>query len=265
MGILKRLFVLGILIYTPSQTMAWGLLGHRVVGQIAECYLTKKTQREVQKILGNETLAMASNWADLIKSEPAYNYLSNWHFINLTAGLSTEQLSFILKRDTVTNAYTQIHFLTTELKNKALDQSKKQVYLRLLIHIVGDVHQPMHTGHFEDLGGNKIQLSWFGRNSNLHQVWDSDLIDSKQLSYTEYANSINFISKSLRDSLQAEEPGKWVQDSYLLSSRIYSNVRSGDKLSYRYIYDNQAIADKQLLKGAIHLAGLLNNIFSGKG
>lgn len=257
----KKLFLAGMLLYIPFQSMAWGLLGHRVVGQIAESYLSKKASREIKNILGNESMAMASNWADFIKSEPAYNYLGNWHYINLPAALNLEQLEYALKRDTVTDAYTRILFLSSELKNKSLDQDKKVMYLKILIHLVGDIHQPMHTGRFEDLGGNKIQLTWFGKTTNLHRVWDSDLIESQGLSYTEYSSSINFIDKYKLHSLQLEGPAQWVTDSYKISQNLYLKIKTGDKLSYRYIYDNLETANQQLLKGGIHLAGLLNSIF----
>lgn len=258
---IRRFLVLALLSYMPLQTMAWGLLGHRVVSEIAQSYLNKKANREIKNILGHESLAMASNWADFIKSEPAYNYFSNWHYINLPAETSSEQLQNYLLTDTVTDAFTRIRFLSSELKNKSLEQGKKVMYLRLLIHIVGDLHQPMHTGRFEDLGGNKIQLTWFGQPSNLHRVWDSDLIDSQELSYTEYARSINLIDKSRLFQLQNEGLNLWVEDSYKVSEKIYANVKTGDKLSYRYIYDYIGIADQQLLKGGVHLAALLNDIF----
>ena len=259
---LKNLSLATMLLYIPFQSMAWGMLGHRVVGQVAESYLSKKASREIKNILGNESMAMASNWADFIKSEPAYNYLGNWHYINLPAGLNFEQLEYALKRDTITDAYTRILFLSSELKNKSLNQDKKVMYLKVLIHLVGDIHQPMHTGRFEDLGGNKIQLTWFGQNTNLHRVWDSDLIESQELSYTEYSRSINFIDQYKLHSMQLEGPAQWVTDSYKISENLYSKVKSGDKLSYRYIYDNLETANQQLLKGGIHLAGLLNSIFA---
>ncbi|MHB1176794.1 MAG: S1/P1 nuclease [Daejeonella sp.] len=262
LNIVKKFILFAFLTYIPMQTMAWGLLGHRVVGEIAESYLTRRTSREIKNILGNESLAMASNWADFIKSESAYNYLGNWHYINLPAGISREQLQQTLLKDTATNAYTRILLLSSELKNRSLPQDKKVMYLRILIHLVGDIHQPMHTGRIEDLGGNRIRVNWFGQPSNLHRVWDSDLVESQGLSYTEYANSINFIDRPGLFQLQNEGPGQWVQDSYLVSEKIYSTVKTGDKLSYRYIYDNLAIANQQLLKGGVHLADILNEIFS---
>ncbi|WP_411273578.1 S1/P1 nuclease [Daejeonella sp.] len=260
-NVIKKALFITLICYLPMNTMAWGLLGHRVVGEIAQSYLSKRASREVKKILGHESLAMASNWADFIKSETSYNYISNWHYINLPTGLTSDQIQGNLLRDTATNAYTKIRFLSSELENKALDLDKKVMYLRLLIHIVGDLHQPMHTGRFEDLGGNRVQLTWFGQSSNLHRVWDTDLIESQELSYTEYAQSVNFIDKSRLFQLQNEDVNLWVADSYRISEKIYTNVKSGDKLSYRYIYDYLAIADEQLLKGGVHLAALLNKIF----
>ena len=260
--VIKKILFIVLLSYFPANAMAWGLLGHRVVGEIAQNYLNKRAGREVKMILGNESLAMASNWADFIKSEPSYNYIGNWHYINLPASLSSEQLQGKLLMDTATNAYTKIRFLSTELKNKSLDQDKKVMYLRLLIHIVGDLHQPMHTGRFEDLGGNRVLLSWFGQPSNLHRVWDSDLIESQELSYTEYSRSVNFIDKSRLFQMQNEDVNLWVEDSYRVSEKIYSNVKSGDKLSFRYIYEYLAVANQQLLKGGVHLAALLNQIFN---
>ena len=260
-NIIKKTLLIAFISYLPASAMAWGLLGHRVVGEIAQSYLNKRASREVKNILGHESLAMASNWADFIKSEPSYNYLGNWHYINLPAGLASEQLQSKLLSDTATNAYTKIRFLSSGLQNKNLDQGQKVMYLRLLIHLVGDLHQPMHTGRFEDLGGNRIQLTWFGQGTNLHRLWDSDLIESQELSYTEYARSVNFIDKSRLLQLQNEDVNVWVEDSYRISEKIYANVKSGDKLGYRYIYDYLAVADEQLLKGGVHLAALLNRIF----
>lgn len=261
-GYIKKIILLAIISYLPLQSMAWGMLGHRILAEIADSYLNSRTRKEIRKVLGNESLAMVSNWADFIKAEPSYNYISNWHYINLPAGLSQSELESKLASDTSTNAYTRINFLSTELRNDQLEPDKKQMYLKLLIHLVGDIHQPMHTGRFEDLGGNRVQLTWFNEGSNLHRVWDSDLIESQQLSYTEYSRAINFIEAYQLKSLQRESVGHWIYDSYQISEQIYSRIKSGDKIGYRYIYDNISIAENQLRKGGIRLAGLLNAIYS---
>jgi hypothetical protein len=259
---IKRATILFLFMYLPLCSMAWGTLGHRIVGQIADSYLTKNTKREIYKILGNESVAMSSNWADFIKSDPAYKYLDPWHYINLKSGLSENQMKDYLATDTVTDAYTKINWLTVQLKNKELEADKKIFYLRFLIHIVGDIHQPLHIGRFEDLGGNKIKVNWFKEPSNLHSVWDSKLIDFQQLSFTEYATSINFVSKTQRKEWQAEPVSDWIWQSYQHAEKIYADIKPDDNLSYGYNFKFIGVVNQQLLKGGVHLAGLLNEIFN---
>ncbi len=261
MKIFKKLITLNLFLYIPFCSMAWGVLGHRIIAQIADSYLTKNTKQQLYKILGSESIAIASNWSDFIKSDPAFDYLDRWHYINLKAGLTETELKTYLASDTVTDAYTKINWLTTELKNKELDQEKKILYLRILIHIAGDLHQPMHTGRFDDLGGNKIKVSWFKDSYNLHQIWDSKLIDFQQLSYSEYTAAINHTTKEQRKTWQAEPVSEWVWQSYQQVENIYADIKPDDKLSYQYNFKYIAILNQQLLIGGIHLAGLLNEIF----
>ena len=261
MKIFKKLITLNLFLYIPFCSMAWGVLGHRIIAQIADSYLTKNTKQQLYKILGSESIAIASNWSDFIKSDPAFDYLDRWHYINLKAGLTETELKTYLASDTVTDAYTKINWLTTELKNKELVQEKKILYLRILIHIAGDLHQPMHTGRFDDLGGNKIKVSWFKDSYNLHQIWDSKLIDFQQLSYSEYTAAINHTTKEQRKTWQAEPVSEWVWQSYQQVENIYADIKPDDKLSYQYNFKYIAILNQQLLIGGIHLAGLLNEIF----
>ena len=211
----KKIILVSCFFLLPFFSFGWGVLGHRVVGQIAESYLTPKARVEIQKILGNESIAMASNWADFIKSDSAYQYVYNWHFIDVDSGVTKAQLRDHLQKDTVADLFTKTNFLIRELKNKQLSMDKKRMYLKLLIHFVGDIHQPFHVGRQEDLGGNKIKLTWFSTPTNLHAIWDEQLINFQQLSYTEYAMAINHITAQLRDSksnqLQSVRVGEGLQ------------------------------------------------------
>jgi hypothetical protein len=260
-SLLNKLLVFGVLLYLPAQTMAWGMLGHRVVAQIAETNLNPKTKLALKGIMGNESLAMSSNWADFVKSDKNYDYLYNWHFVNFAAGLSSTDINGLLKADTAVNAFTKINFLVNELKKKNLPKAQKIIYIRLLVHIVGDVHQPMHTGRAEDKGGNDVKLTWFGKSSNLHSIWDTELVESQQLSYTEYTQAINFCSAKQKADWQNAPINAWITETYGMAQNIYGGVTLGDKLSYRYIYDNLETVNTQLLKGGIRLAGVLNQIF----
>jgi hypothetical protein len=259
-----QFFFIFLFFYFPLKAMCWGQLGHRIVAEIADSYLTMRTKAEIKRILGNESIAMASNWADFIKSDTSFKYLDPWHYINFEKNLSYIQLKDVLKKDAgkVNDAYAAIVFLTKELKKKNLPLYKKQMYLRLLIHIVGDVHQPMHVSPVGSTGGNDIKLQWFGQASNLHRVWDSDLIEGQQLSYTEYADFLNHTTADQRKKLQSQPLSKWLFDSYTIAQNLHNEItETNPRLGYRYNYDHIKTLNEQLLKGGIHLAGLLNDIF----
>ena len=250
------------LMYLPFGAGAWGMIGHRIVGQIADIYLTAKARAAISRILGNESVAMASNWADFIKSDPAYKHLNSWHYIDLKAGFSSySSLQTYLQADKDTDAYTKLNFLATQLKNGSLTADKKLMYLRLLIHIAEDLHQPMHVRE-EEQGGNKITLMWFSQRSNLHSVWDEQLIDYQRLSYTEYAATINHTTAAQRTTWLKEPVSRWIWDSYQIAAPLLEEITQPEqKLSYRYNFDHVQTLNGQLLKGGVHLAGLLNGIF----
>jgi len=224
--------------------------------------LSAKARAEINRILGTESMAGASNWADFIKSDSTFRYLSSWHYINLAKGLTYEQMKQELKQDTATDAYTKLNFLIRELKKKTLPSDKKVMYLRLLIHIVGDIHQPLHVSPVGTTGGNDIKLNWFTTPSNLHRVWDEHLIEYQQLSYTEYAREINHTTVAQRREWQQQPMSRWLFDSYVIAQQLHDEI-TGDnpKLTYRYNFDHIATLNRQLLIGGVHLAGLLNEIF----
>lgn len=257
----KTVSVVLLLVSFALETFAWGATGHRVVGEIADSYLSRKAKRNIHEILGNESIAISSNWADFIKSDTSFKYLDSWHYINIKSGLNATEFADYLKNDTGVDAYTKLNYLIDELKNKQNSLEKKQFYLRLLIHIAGDIHQPMHVSRAEDLGGNRIRLSWFSDQTNLHALWDDKVIEYQKLSYTEYATNINHVTKQQLTEWQKQPMHEWFFESYQLANEVYAGVKPEQKLSYRYNFDNIERLNQQLLKGGVRLAGLLNEIF----
>jgi hypothetical protein len=261
-NILQLVFIILIFIYVPIRSFAWGTNGHRIVGEIASRYLTAKAKAEIAKILGHESIAMASNWADFIKSDTSFRYLYNWHFVNFKPGLNYDDFRQVLKTDTSVNAYTKMNFLVKELKKKDLTKDKKLLYLKLLIHIVGDLHQPLHASPEGTTGGNDIKLTWFNTPSNLHRVWDEHLIELQQLSYTEYVKAIDHTTVSERTKLQKQLPSEWVYNSYSIAEQLHKEIKEKEpKLGYRYDFDHIQLLNQQLVSGGVHLAGILNEIF----
>jgi hypothetical protein len=250
------------IIISVSAFAWWGPTGHRIVGQIADSYLSNKARKAIREILGDESIAITSNWADFIKSDSTFNYLGPWHYLNVKQGLSQTEFNTLLQKDTAVDAYTKLNFLIAELKNKQLPLETKKMYLRLLIHICGDIHQPLHVGQFEDRGGNSIRLQWFGEPTNLHSLWDEKLIEFQKLSYTEYVKDINHTTRAQRLQWQQQPMNEWFFESYQLAGKVYNSVSGNEpKLSFRYNFDYIDMLNTQLVKGGVRLAGLLNSIF----
>ena len=120
MKLIKPIIFFACVFCLPFYSFGWGVLGHRIVGQIAEGYLTEKARASIKKILGTESIAMASNWADFIKSDSAYNYISAWHYIDLDSGLTRQQVKDYLSKDTAADIYTKMNFLIGELDRKSV-------------------------------------------------------------------------------------------------------------------------------------------------
>lgn len=261
---MKKLILIALFFYLPTQVMAWGQLGHRVVAQIADAYLTPKARIELEKIMGNESLAMAANWGDFIKSDPNYKYLYTWHYVDLKQGMTFEQAEEYLKTDTIPNAFNKLNFMIKELKtNKTLLKDKKLLYVRMIIHIVGDLHQPFHAGRSDDQGGNKVQLMWGNEQTNLHSIWDTKLIETQQYSYTEYAHNLNHTTAAQRAEWQKTDLAHWIYESNQIAESLYGEIKEpNQKLNtYNYIFLHIHTAEEQMLKGGVRLAGILNQIF----
>jgi hypothetical protein len=261
----KKIVVLLLIVYffipyfSEASTLKpfWGDNGHRVVGYIADKYLSKKARKKIKQILGNESLAMASTWSDFIKSDSTLNaQTATWHYVNIPDGQTYAQAQKEPKGDVI----EAIDRMMKDLQDASASIEKRRFALRFLIHLVGDLHQPLHTGRADDLGGNKIKVRWFGRETNLHRVWDSDLIDNMGLSYTEIAESINFANKEQIRTWQSTDHRAWVDESRVAAQKVYASAKDDAKLSYRYAYDFDEMLKLKLLQGGVRLAGLLNKV-----
>jgi len=241
--------------------MAWGTQGHRICGQIASGYLTPKARKAIEQILGNESIALAGNWADFVRSDPAFSYLSTWHYVDFDKVYTYPEMVSYLNQDANADAYTKLEFLIGELKKNNVSKYNRKIYLRMLIHIIEDIHQPMHAAHAEDKGGNDFKVNWFNNPTNLHSVWDSQLVDFQQLSYTEYAAAINHTTEAQRTEWQADPISKWIFESNQIANKLYTEIKPGDTLNYKYNFTHIDTVNQQLLKAGVRLAGVLNQLF----
>ena len=252
----NSLIILFFCLAASLPSFGWGKTGHRVVGRIAEQHLTKKARKNLQSILGNESLAMVSNWMDFIKTDPGWDHANPWHYCTIPDGMTYDQVEIPREGDIIQT----LNRVIQELKTKHFADVDELTVLKFLIHLVGDIHQPLHVGNGMDRGGNDVNVRWFRQNSNLHRVWDSGMIDYQQLSYTEMTSSIDFATKAQIAALQDATILDWAYEAMALRNRVY-DLPEDNKLSYRYVFDNWAIVENQLLKAGIRLAGILNDIY----
>ncbi len=235
----------------------WGNTGHRAVGEIANKHLSKRIKRKIRKLLNGQSLAMVSTYADDIKSDKAYRKYSTWHYVNLNDD-ETYQTS---KKNPKGDLVTGIAKCKAVLMDDNASREDKIFHLKMLVHLIGDLHQPMHVGRVSDRGGNDFKVKWFYKGSNMHRVWDSEMINSFNMTYTELASNTDVLSKAQIKSLQKGTIVDWVNESKGLAQEIYGSAKSDENLRYRYMYDHFETVRKQLQKGGIRLAKVLTEIF----
>ena len=130
--------------------------------------------------------------------------------------------------------YHAIQHCVGVLQDNESSREDKAFYLRLLVHFVGDMHQPLHVGRSEDRGGNDIKVLWFGKNSNLHRVWDSEMINGYQMSYTELANNLPMYTAEKQQTIVSTSVLDWMHESQRHAKHIYGSITQDESLGYAY-------------------------------
>jgi hypothetical protein len=251
----NKYFLLVLACLTAVESFGWGATGHRVTGYVANQYLNAKAKKRIAIILEQESIAMASTWMDDIRSDSTYNYVIDWHYTTIPDGQRYEDVES--KPDG--KIVMMIEKLMADLKSHKLTRKQEKESLKMLIHLVGDIHQPLHVGRPGDRGGNDVKLKWFGGDSNLHRVWDSDMIDGTKLSYTELAESLIKPDKTVVTKWQAANVRAWAQESTGFRTQVY-DIGKGS-LGYQYQYKYFGIARERMLQAGIRLGGILNQIY----
>jgi len=251
---LIRTIFLAIFLWCSS-AFAWGPTGHRVVARIAEKHLSPKAAGAVAELLGPDTLPEVSTWADEIRSDPDWQRASPWHYINIEDGQSFETMA----RPPGGDIISQLEQVDAVLRNSKSPREQKIVALKFLVHLVADLHQPLHVGRASDRGGNEIRVTWHGVPANLHQVWDSLIIDAENLSFTEWVEFIDPPAAQQVDEWRRSGYLDWMRESLELRRRAYDVGNS--QLGYAYSYRNLKVVERRLSQAGVRLAGALNSIF----
>lgn len=253
---LSFLFALPLLAATPAQ--AWGPIGHRITGAIADRNLSGAARAQVRLLLGTEDLAEASTWPDDMRSDPADYWrktASPWHYVTVRQGDRYGPADAPQEGD----AMTALTRFTATLRDSRASLDDRRMALRFVVHIVGDLHQPLHVGGGDDRGGNDVKVTFFGAATNLHSVWDSGLIEQRALSYSEYAD---WLSRSITPEQTIAwsvcDPDVWTRESIALRKTVYP---ADPNLSWDYAYQHRAALDDRLRRAGVRIAACLNAIF----
>lgn len=255
-----------------AEALWWGANGHRITGEIAERHLTDAARAALDALIGDTSLAQVSTWADEIRSNPAWDYAAPWHYINVDDSLAHyptgQQRYEAATARSRGNIIEAMKYFETLLKQSG-DPATKAVALKFLVHFVGDLHQPLHVGRGGDLGGNRVTVHWFGEETNLHSVWDTKLIASQDLSFTEFVDFVDHTPAATVAAWQQSTCIDWMNESFDLRARVYGLEDPGEStdeeghlnLRYGYVYRTMPTVMQRLAQGGIRLAGLLNAVF----
>jgi len=250
-----RLTFIVLFIFTSMYAGAWGKTGHRAIAEIAYQHLEKSTKKNIEKLLGDSYLPLYATYADDIRSDRENPYRNLPHYVNMDFDENYEAASKNENGDLV----TVFNEMISKLKDTESTKEDKAIALKLIIHLVADAHQPMHVGLAEDLGGNKVEVTWFGEKTNLHYLWDEDMIDYSRLSYTELARFAGEPSAKELKMLYNSSVVNWIDETRQYTKLIYDNL--GDK-DYGYEYYNKfsPIFYEQIQKAGFRLGQLLNEL-----
>lgn len=255
----SALFLITLHLFNPTPPPFWGVSGHRVVATLAEERLTQEARREVNRLLGQPMAAVAP-WADEIRG--ARPTTAGWHFINL----SVIDTGYQPARDCpkgkgcIVKALDSLIAVLGDRKNSARNRAEA---LRFVIHLVGDLHQPLHVADRGDRGGNNVSLRVLNRTTNLHSFWDSGVLNTAGWSERVLVDSLRKRIRTRKDldSLTQGTIADWTLEGRALArDSIYAGLPTNLRLDSVAVRRASRLAEEALLRGAVRLAAVLNRV-----
>ena len=256
---MRKIALIILVALIPTMSLAWGPKGHDTVAYIAEKHLSKKALKKVTEILDGHSLVYVANWMDNASHTEEYAYTKTWHYVNVDPNEGTYANSV---KESAGDAVTAINQIVDNLKSGELSAEEEKAQLMMLIHIVGDIHCPMHAGHKRDRGGNGTKVKFFGNQKKLHSVWDSEIVESAhKWSYSEWQYQVDRATPKQQQAYMQGTPNDWIEETVILANMVYESASEVDNMSYDYVAEFAPIIEEQFLKGGIRLAKLLEEIY----
>jgi S1/P1 Nuclease len=273
---MKRCGLLLILMVISQSAFAWGAQGHRVVAQIAEKRLEQTSPDALQR--ARDFLRANNNNRDCAPCDDARSFAAvasdpddfrqielalvtrDWHFVNIDIAHDTyDEARDCPNGDCVVRRIDRMVEILRDPKRSNCDRESALIYL---IHFMGDMHQPFHTGFGRlengdpDLGGNRVKLTFDGRETNLHSVWDSGIIEKQGRSDSAWVNRLMNDTLAGRDpaTLAADTPITWLNESHLKARELHTKTKPFDET---YVKNAVPVIEERLLLAGLRLARLI--------
>ncbi len=258
-----KTIVVTALVALPSPALAWGAEGHEIVAAIALRELHPAARRHAAKLLGSDSMLIHdSNWADEIREQRPEG--RRWHFVDIPLDAS----GYDARRDCADDdcVVAQIARDMHILANRKLQAKERTEALRYLIHFAADVHQPLHAEDNDDRGGNGVRVYLRGQRTNLHHIWDANVVEALGYNADTVAYDIwRGITQAQRIAWKRGAPWIWANEAHAIArDEIYILVgeRRTIRLSLAYPESQSGITRTQLAKAGLRLAWLLNKVLN---
>ena len=271
---MRRPSVLFLLCLTTTTASAWGPEGHKIVGAIAEARLTPSARAAVEELLKGHTLASISSWADQVRRTRPDTY--NWHFVDIPL----ESTKYDAERDCRLSpkgdcVVAAINRFVAALRDGRVTGPERVQALMFLVHFVGDVHQPLHASEGRtgtgapDRGGNLIAVDFYGHETNLHRVWDGELLSHSGETQGQLVAELSALAKTFPvETFTRTSAALWANDAHQEArAHTYRDLPSTFATVEPTLGDGYEVAElptvkRQLALAGYHLALVLNAAFA---
>ena len=236
-------------------TFGWGRLGHHIIADLAKSHTTRSVQDSVNKYLSGESWHETSVWMDVARRYDQYDYMRNWHFINIEEG---EVYSPTIAGGN--NVITQLDIAIANLKNRQnLTPYEIKLNLRVLFHLMGDLHNPLHVGYGIDRGGNTIDVFFNNDTLSLHRFWDAEVLESQNDVVGRVTTRFDRTRRRTLRNMSKGNAQTWHLDARAALPVVYSFT--SNTITSDYQKRSFPVANNLLILSGVRLGATLNDIF----
>ena len=262
-------------LFASPGALGWGAEGHRITAWVADSQLTPRARTAVRELVGDDSLAELAVEADTRRADLDHQYpgSSRWHYDDRLVCHADVALSDYCPADNC--ATGAIARMDAVLRNPSSTHSEKRDAVMFLVHIIGDIHQPLHASDNNDRGGNqsRVRLPDSSQERPLHSVWDIDLVRRVARGYSPptYAQELLSRYHSRLQEWRRGSPADWLAESYAIAQHFAygalpgmhcdTPLPVGVTLPESYVNEADRIVPEQLAKAGVRIAAELNSVF----